>query len=372
MANYSYIGYTDSVVNFSGSTVSLDAGYDFTTDRRIFAVEDAASGGTIGSGSNSHTDNGVIFDGDRFDDEDGDDTTQTGAVTSLDGGTTYDSGPMYLEQSYTLTATGESSVTLYRVEIEGTLVGYIASEPMVEGVTYNFTTSNVMPNNAPNTTDPTAIIDVPCFMAGTLIETPSGLVPIEALKIGDDVHRRDGATVQVRWIGRRSLVPRFHPNKQFYPIRITRGALGHGQPNRDLLVSANHRVVFEGPEVELVVGTSEALVAAKFLVGLPGIFIDKSVTEIVYVHLLFDKHEILWADGLACESLYPGDLALDACGQGAASEIYDIFPALRGSLVHEYGPLALTSLVKREAHVCCEMRAKQIASHTNIDMWETA
>lgn len=356
MANYVYIGYAPGAIDFSGGTVSLDAGYDAATDRRIFDVEDAASGNTIGSGSNSHVDNGVLFDGDRFTNESGDDSTQSGDVTSLDGNTTYGSGQIYLEQSYTLTAAGEATVTIYRVEIAGNFMGYVASGPLADGVTYNYTTSNVMPNNAPDTSDPSAIVDIPCFVAGTLIETPDGLREIETLQAGDLVRNRAGDMVRLRWIGYRSIVPQFHQRQQLFPVRIMRGALGNGCPSRDLMVSPNHRVVMDGPEVELVFGEAEAFVAAKFLVGLPGIFLDLSVTEVSYVHLLFDDHQVIMAEGLASESLHPGDLALEGCGPDAAEEILYLFPSLKESTRDGYGPLALPALTKREALVCRDMR----------------
>lgn len=196
-------------------------------------------------------------------------------------------------------------------------------------------------------------------MAGTLIGTPTGLRPIETLAVGDQVSMQDGSSVRLAWVGHKSVVPRFHPNQQLFPVCIRRGALGPGTPSRDLLVSANHRVVCQGPDVELVLGYDKALVSAKFLVGLPRVFVDKAVSEVTYVHLLFDQHKIIWAEGLACENLHPGDLAMEACGRDAAEEIYDLFPALRNSVYRGYGPLAMPSLTKRESLVLRDMRASK-------------
>ncbi len=116
MANYSYIGYApNSIVFGGGSTVSLSGTYD-PDDRRVFNVADDDVG-TVLNGGAGRPDEGTIFDGDRYNNEGGDDATQTGDATNLDGTTTYESGNIYLEQSYTLTAAGEDDIILYRIEI---------------------------------------------------------------------------------------------------------------------------------------------------------------------------------------------------------------------------------------------------------------
>jgi hypothetical protein len=45
-----------------------------------------------------------------------------------------------------------------------------------------------------------------CFLAGTLIATPTGEVPVECLNIGDLVLTADGRAVPVKWIGRQTIV----------------------------------------------------------------------------------------------------------------------------------------------------------------------
>lgn len=98
MANYSYIGYTPGVitVNTIGpDTVTLDVNFDPDTDRRLFSVTDAAGGFIQNGGGPPIVDTGDVFNGDRFDNEDGDDLTQTGTITTLDGSTTFLSGPIY-------------------------------------------------------------------------------------------------------------------------------------------------------------------------------------------------------------------------------------------------------------------------------------
>jgi len=202
MANYSFIGYTPTILTVSGGTATLNAAFDPDVDRRVFDVTDDGDGSTntLG-GANSHPDFGIIFDGDRYDNEDGDDLTQTGVAESLDGLTTYASGKMYLEERYTLTKPGGGTIDVFRVEVDGLHVGYITIEPLVPGTNYSYTTSNVVPLNAPDATDPNILVNVPCFTSGTLIKTPTGEQLIDALKVGDLVTTMDNGPQKIRSFG---------------------------------------------------------------------------------------------------------------------------------------------------------------------------
>ncbi len=333
MANYSYIGYAPGVisVNFSGfnsGTITLNAAYDPNTDRRIFDVTDAA-GGSILPSWNPTPDTGTVFNGDRYNNEFGDDLTQSGVVTNLDGSVTFDSGAIYLEESYALTDPGGGTIDVFRVEVEGNLVGYITSEPLVAGTSYSFIRSNVTPSNAPDTTDPGAIVDVPCFVTGTLISTPAGSKPIEDLSEGDLVLTADRGPQPIRWIGARRLTPaelRIRPRLR--PVRIAAGALGAGLPRRNLRVSAQHRMLVRSPIAVRMFNAREVLISAGKLVGLPGITIDDAPGCVTYLHMLFDHHEIVTAEGAPSESLFTGPQALRSVGAEARAEILALFPEL--------------------------------------------
>ncbi len=332
MANYSYIGYAPDVisVNFVGQdTITLAASYSPGTDRRVFDVQDDA-GGTILNGANPLPDDGTIFNGDRFNNENGDDATQTGVVTSLDGSTTFDSGDIYLEESYILTVPGGGNITVYAVEIEGTLVGYITSEPLDPGVTYDIQVVNVTPTNAPDTSDPTAIIDVPCFVSRTLITTPSGPKPIESLSAGDLVCTADHGDQPIRWIGACQLDQAALAAKpKLRPIRIEAGALGSGLPRRDLLVSPQHRMLVRSPIATRMFDAAEVLVPAHMLTELPGIDCEDTARKVTYYHMLFDRHEVVFAEGAPSESLFTGPQAMRSLPSAARAEILELFPFLR-------------------------------------------
>ncbi|NOD64366.1 MULTISPECIES: Hint domain-containing protein [unclassified Ruegeria] len=330
MANYSYIGYVPGVIslNFTGfntGNITLSGTYDAATDRRVFDVTDAA-GGTLVNGA---PDNGTDFNGDRFNNEFGDDLTQTGVVTNLDGSVTIDTGAIYLEESYSLSKPGGGTIDVFRVEVEGNLVGYITSEPLVAGTTYSFVRSNVTPTNAPDTSDPTAIIDVPCFVAGTRITTPDGPVSIEDLHVGDFVVTADNGPQEIRWIGSRVLdATDLAARPKLLPIRIAAGSLGKGLPERDLLVSPQHRMMLRSPIAVRMFDSAEVLVPAHKLVGIPGINVDVMAQDVVYFHILFDQHEIIYSEGAPSESLFTGAQAMASIHSDARAEILELFPEL--------------------------------------------
>ncbi|MEX0308365.1 MAG: Hint domain-containing protein [Ruegeria sp.] len=348
MANYSYIGYAPGVITvntFGPDTITLDAAYDPDTDRRVFDVEDAAGGFILNGGGPPVPDTGDVFNGDRFDNEDGDDATQTGTITNLDGSTTFLSGDIYLEESYILTNPSGGTITVYRVEVEGALGGYITSEPLVPGVTYSMNIVNVTPSNAPDTTDPDAIVDVPCFTTGTLITTPDGDVAIETLSAGDEVVTLDHGPQIIRWIGARSLKASDLANKpKLRPIRIAAGSLGSNLPRRDLLVSPQHRMVIRSTIAVRMFDSEEVLVPAHKLVGIPGITVEESTQGVVYYHMLFDRHEIVLAEGAPSESLFTGEQALKGIHPDALAEIISLFPEVTSP---DHHPVAARRIPKR-------------------------
>ena len=73
---------------------------------------------------------------------------------------------------------------------------------------------------------------------------------------------------------------------------------------------------------------AEVLVPAVRLTDLPGIYVDHSVTSVTYYHLVFDQHEIIYAEGAATESLYTGPEALRSVPGDALSELLLMFPDL--------------------------------------------
>lgn len=180
--------------------------------------------------------------------------------------------------------------------------------------------------------------DILCFTRGALIQTPRGSQPIETLKIGDQICIASGGTKRIKWISATNLGPaalRRHPEN--HPVRITAGALGLGLPQRDLLVSRQHRMLVSSKVAERMFGTAEALVAAIKLTSLPGIYVDQEIEEVEYFHILFDQHEVIWAEGALSESLFTGPEALKSVPAAARTELEHLFPQL---CMQDYKPTA--------------------------------
>ena len=168
---------------------------------------------------------------------------------------------------------------------------------------------------------------VTCFTPGTCILTPLGPVPIERLKRGDMVVTRDHGAQKIRWIGRAHRPA----TGSMVPVRITAGALGGRLPERDMLVSPQHRMMVSSVISRRMTGQDEVLVPAKKLVGLPGIALAKDITEVTYLHLLLKRHEIIYADGAPTESLMTGPMARRSVSPEALAEIEALFPGALSS-----------------------------------------
>ena len=146
----------------------------------------------------------------------------------------------------------------------------------------------------------------PCFVAGSLIETPSGLVAVESLAVGDLVTTLDHGPQELRWIGKVHFPAAvLEQDRRFRPVRLRRDALGPGCPLRDSFVSQQHRILISDWRAMLYFGEEDILVPARKLVNDHSICVDHSERLVTYVHLLFDQHEIVRVDGLLSESYLP-------------------------------------------------------------------
>lgn len=184
---------------------------------------------------------------------------------------------------------------------------------------------------------------VPCFVAGTRIATPSGLRAVETLQPGDLVETQDAGPQPVRWIGQTRVAARGAQA----PIRFAQGAHGAMRP---VLFSPQHRVLVRDPVAELLFGEAEVLVAAKDLVDGQRVTVCEG-GAVDYVHILFDRHHIVFSEGLATESFLPGPQVLGAFEAAVQAEICALFPSLDPATGDGYGPAARRMLRSYEAQV---------------------
>lgn len=177
-----------------------------------------------------------------------------------------------------------------------------------------------------------------CFGSDTRIKTPSGEKKVVRLKPGDLVETLDHGPQPIRWVAMRRMGPlELRANPEVRPIRVKAGALGHGLPERDVLLSPQHRVLVRSRLAMTTFGTTEVLVAVKALLGLPGFEVAEDVGGVIYVHLLFDDHEVVIADGAPMESLFLGAGAREAVGDEALQEIRTIMPELVDMMISGQG-----------------------------------
>ncbi|MEM9497521.1 MAG: Hint domain-containing protein [Pseudomonadota bacterium] len=192
---------------------------------------------------------------------------------------------------------------------------------------------------------------IPCFTPGTRIATPTGERLVETLRPGDRVITRDNGLQEVRWVGRRDLTQsdvRAAPNLR--PVLIRAGALGRGLPDRDMLVSPQHRVLIHSERAALFFEDREVLAAARHLTAMDGIE-RAPARSVSYIHFMFDQHEVVLSDGAWTESFQPGHNVLDAMGRSARDEIFALFPELQSPTGLEQYPAARRSLRKHEARL---------------------
>ena len=188
----------------------------------------------------------------------------------------------------------------------------------------------------------------PCITPGTLIETDRGAVPVETLRVGDRVLTRDHGLQPIRWIGRRDLTAaELLRNPRLRPILIGAGALGPGQPRRDMRVSPQHRLLMTGAHPELISGEAEVLAPALYFLGQPGIVQDAAAMGVSYLHLMFDQHEIVMSDGIWSESFQPGAQTLSSMEAAQRAELLALFPELSSNPTRAY-PAARSTLKRHE------------------------
>lgn len=165
------------------------------------------------------------------------------------------------------------------------------------------------------------------FTRGTRITMATGAQkPIEDLKPGDRVLTRDEGVQELRWIGQTTS----RAVGRMAPVLIRAGVLNNAA---DLVVSPDHRLMVYQRHDELGAGTPELLVRARDLVNGSDVVVQDG-GFVDYFQLLFDRHHIVYAEGIAAESLF-----LDSMTQ----------PALPDEILARISPTLETGQ-RRDAH----------------------
>ena len=183
---------------------------------------------------------------------------------------------------------------------------------------------------------------IPCFAGDTLIETKDGPVQAKDIGVGHMVRTRDHGFQPVRWVGDTEIAA----EGTFAPVVFAPGSLGN---RSELILSPEHRVFICDRQAELLFGSADVLIAAKHLCGMPGVT-RRTGGRVHYVHFMFDTHQIVYANGIACESFYLSDNSVSGIEAAQRRELLSLFPTLAEGIA-AFGGAAALPLRKFEATV---------------------
>lgn len=158
------------------------------------------------------------------------------------------------------------------------------------------------------------------FGPGVMVDTNEGPQPVEWLRPGDLVQTRDNGFQPLRWTGRSALGAKGTQA----PVRIYAGALAGNTPEHDLILSPNHHVMVQSPEIELLFAENEVFVPVESMATEAEEGFEPSSPNYALCHLLFDRHEVVMAEGVWLESLYVDRDTLWLFSEDEAETIHDI------------------------------------------------
>ena len=167
------------------------------------------------------------------------------------------------------------------------------------------------------------LADIACASVarGTRITRADGsIVAVEALEAGDRILTRDHGPQALRWLGRVTL----RAEGSFAPVVIRAGTLGN---LGDLALSQQHRLFLYLRDRIPGIPTAEVLVEARHLVDNRRIFIREG-GFVDYFSLVFDRHEVVYAEGLPTESLRLAAATRARLPGTLADDLRDRFPDL--------------------------------------------
>lgn len=144
----------------------------------------------------------------------------------------------------------------------------------------------------------------PGLASGSLIDTPGGTRPIEALVAGDLVTSVDGKLHEVRHVASR-LVPALGLMR---PLTLRAPFM---ELTRDLVLAPHQRLVLSGGDAEYLYGEDAVMIQARHLRHFHAAGWAETGPLIRYHAVLLDSHECLSVQGVCVESLFVGPIVPD-------------------------------------------------------------
>lgn len=134
------------------------------------------------------------------------------------------------------------------------------------------------------------------FATGTLILTARGEVAVEALRPDDAIETVSGAFRPLVFLGRRRVDCARHPQpRHVWPVRVRASAFADGLPSRDLRLSPDHAVYLD-----------DVLIPIRCLADGTTI-LQEAVEEIVWWQVELPEQDVIFAEGLPCDSCPDAD-----------------------------------------------------------------
>ncbi|NKX74619.1 calcium-binding protein [Rhodobacteraceae bacterium R_SAG3] len=201
---------------------------------------------------------------------------------------------------------------------------------------------------------------IPCFTPGIRIATARGAIPVEQIRTGDLLQTADNGLQPVIWTGRRDLSgDDLIAQPHLMPLVLHPG--GPFANDRPLMISPQHRFMLDRPRLGDLGHMNEAFVRARLLHALLPDRVARCSpqTGVSYIHLMTETHQVIFAEGIATETFWPGPEALRGLSDDDRRELFDVFPELflarrlsgslgRSYVASKYCQLARTDLTRRD------------------------
>ncbi|WP_339108398.1 Hint domain-containing protein [Thioclava sp. GXIMD4216] len=291
-----------SYASTTAGTFSNNGGYQFTVNVDTITLQPGATSDVLQVDDQTNA---------TFDD---DDNTQTLAAGYTIGGVNYAAGTI-IEAEYDVIVQDSlgNTYTLQFVSLNGdawNIEGFVIQgtpppygEPLTVIQAIDYTSgSYAYATSAPS-----------CFGPRTRFLMADGQQKMaQALRQGDMLRCHDGTAAPVAML-LQSRVP-LDSARDHRPIRLRAHALGNGLPGKTLILSAHHRVY---------IAEIDALLPASSLLVRPRIGRAPEIAG-PYIHIVLQRHAVIFANGLPCESFWPGPVALSLLPPEIARKIRKI------------------------------------------------
>jgi len=132
------------------------------------------------------------------------------------------------------------------------------------------------------------------------------------------------------WIGTGQFVPA-DAGYQTSLVRIMADAFGMGRPEMFVTLGPSARVLQTPPDMRSQIGPARVL----------------SPAAVQLFHLVLERHAVIWAGGLDCETFHPGGQAIRDVSYSLRDLFLSMFPHI--AHVSDFGPLAHPRAPDRDA-----------------------